>query len=107
VTNTLNSGGLRGISIQELMNLIGRNLLRVTVALLCLGVLQGQIPAGEIRVEVIDPSGAPMGASGHLKSVATGGDRPFQADAQGTYTFDGVPYGTYRLEVSRDGFVTQ
>jgi outer membrane receptor protein involved in Fe transport len=87
------------------------NLAGVAVALVylgaCLGPLLGQVPTGQIRVEVLDPSGAPMEASGRLKSVAGGVDRAFQTDAQGAYTFDGVPFGSYRLELSRTGFVTQ
>jgi outer membrane receptor protein involved in Fe transport len=85
------------------MNLAGY----AAVVLVCLGVLQGQVPAGEIRVEVQDPSGRPMEASGRLQNVATGADRVFQTDALGVYTFTGVPWGAYRLNVSRDGFLTQ
>jgi len=69
--------------------------------------LQGQVPAGEIRIEAADPSGAPMEASGRLKSIAAGLDRVFQTDTQGKFTFEGVPFGSYRLEVTRAGFVTQ
>jgi len=83
------------------------NLAGGAVVLVCLGALLGQVPAGQIRVEVLDPSGAPMTAAVRLRSVASGVDRAFQTDAQGTYTFDGVPFGGYRLEVSRTGFVTQ
>jgi outer membrane receptor protein involved in Fe transport len=83
------------------------NLAGVAIALFSLGTLQAQVPDGQIQVEVQDPSGAPMPASGRLKSVASGADRPFQTDAQGKYTFEGIPDGNYRLEVTRDGFVTQ
>jgi outer membrane receptor protein involved in Fe transport len=83
------------------------NLAGVAVALVSLGALLGQVPAGQIRVDVLDPSGAPMVAALRLRSVAGGVDRAFQTDAQGAYTFDSVPFGSYRLEVSRAGFVTQ
>jgi outer membrane receptor protein involved in Fe transport len=87
------------------------NLAGVAVALVyfgaCLGALLGQVPTGQIRVEVVDPSGAPMVAAVRLKSVAGSVDRATQTDAQGTYTFDTVPFGNYRLEVSRNGFATQ
>jgi outer membrane receptor protein involved in Fe transport len=86
------------------MNRIGRNLWCVAVVA---SLLQAQVSTGELRIEVADPSGAPMAASGRLKSVATGAERRFQTDAQGQYTFEGVPSGNYRLEVVRDGFVTQ
>jgi outer membrane receptor protein involved in Fe transport len=87
------------------MNPAGRNLLCFAVALGC--ALQGQIPAGEIRIDVADPSGAPMDASGRLTSTTTGLDRVFQTDTQGKYTFEGVPFGSYRLEVTRAGFITR
>ncbi len=74
------------------------------VATLTLGA---QTPRGEIRVQVKDPSGAAMEASGTLENLTAGGQRSFQTNAQGTYTLDNLPYGRYRLEISRTGFVTQ
>ncbi len=80
------------------MNLAARNLLCTIVAI---ALLQAQNPTGELRIEVEDPSGAPMAASGHLKNTATGADRPFQTDPQGKYTFEAIPEGNYRLEVAK------
>jgi len=68
---------------------------------------RAQHPAGEIRLEVKDPSGAVMEASGSLQNPATGIARVFQTDSQGTYVFQSLPYGRYRLEVSKRGFATQ
>lgn len=62
---------------------------------------------GAIRVEVKDPSGAPMEASGRLQNPATSLDRRFQTDARGVATLDGLAYGLYRVEISKDGFATQ
>jgi outer membrane receptor protein involved in Fe transport len=60
---------------------------------------------GQIRLEVKDPSGATMAATGKLQtSKAT---ISFQTDPQGTYLFSNLPQGRYRLEVSKTGFVTQ
>ena len=70
-------------------------------------VLFGQPPAGEIRVEVKDPSGSPMEALGKLESLAPGVVRSFQTDAQGTFTLASLPYGRYRLEISKAGFAPQ
>jgi outer membrane receptor protein involved in Fe transport len=70
-------------------------------------VLHAQPPAGEIRLEVKDPSGAAVEASGKLESLAPGVQRNFQTDAQGTSTLGNLPYGRYRLTVSRAGFSTQ
>jgi outer membrane receptor protein involved in Fe transport len=48
-----------------------------------------------------------MQASGKLRSLATGVDRSFQTDSRGAYSFTGLAYGRYRLEVSAAGFATQ
>ena len=69
--------------------------------------LPAQRPTGEIRLQVKDPSGAAMEASGKLRNLASGVVRSFQTDAQGKYAFLSLPYGRYRLEVSRSGFTTQ
>jgi outer membrane receptor protein involved in Fe transport len=69
--------------------------------------LHGQSREGEIRVQVKDPSGAAMDASGKLESLVPGVRRNFQTDALGTYTLGNLPYGRYRLEISKTGFVTQ
>ncbi len=81
----------------------------VWLAALLLGpvMLHGQRPAGEIRLEVKDPSGAAVEASGKLVGVAAGVERSFQTDAQGAYTLGSLPYGRYRLEVAKTGFATQ
>ena len=69
--------------------------------------LRGQNPSGEIRVQVKDPSGAAMQASGTLQGGPSGVQRSFHTDALGTYTLGNLPYGRYRLEISKDGFVPQ
>ncbi len=75
--------------------------------LLCPAGLRAQEPAGEIRLEVKDPSGAAMQASGWLQSLVTGAGSSFETDVRGTYTLGGLPFGRYRLEVSKSGFATQ
>jgi outer membrane receptor protein involved in Fe transport len=70
-------------------------------------LLQAQSPTGEIRLEVKDQSGKVAAASGKLQSPGAGVDRSFQTDARGVYTFQSLPYGRYRLQVSRSGFATQ
>jgi outer membrane receptor protein involved in Fe transport len=69
--------------------------------------LYAQSPAGEIRVQVKDPSGAPMEASGKLESLPSGLQRSFQTDALGTFALGNLPYGRYRLEISKTGFITR
>ena len=73
----------------------------------CAAPIRAQHPTGEIRLEVKDPSGAAMPASGKLQDLASGVVRSFQTDAQGSYAFPSLPYARYRLEVSRGGFATQ
>ena len=75
--------------------------------ILCSVLLHGQRPEGEIRLEVKDPSGAAMEASGKIESSAIGGNRAFQTDAQGVFKFGSLPYGRYRVQVSKKGFATQ
>jgi outer membrane receptor protein involved in Fe transport len=69
--------------------------------------LQIQQLTGEIRIEVKDPSGQAMQATGKLENLLTGVGRSFQTDAQGQYVFGNVPYGRYRLEISKSGFAAQ
>src|ERR1700676_4924739 len=86
---------------------------RRTIGTLCAVVaflspifLRGQNSSGQIYIEVKDPSGVAMQASGKLVGVP-GGDHSFQTDAQGAFTFSDLPSGRYRLDVSKEGFATQ
>jgi outer membrane receptor protein involved in Fe transport len=86
---------------------LGRYLCAAAAIFIAALTLDGQSPEGEIRIQVKDPSGAAMEASGKLESAAPGGQRSFQTDAEGTVTFGNLSYGRYRLEISKAGFVTQ
>lgn len=66
-----------------------------------------QTPTGEIRLEVKDPSGAVMKASGRIESIANRTSRNFETDAQGRYALQDIAYGRYRLTLSAGGFATQ
>src|SRR5262249_42389816 len=70
-------------------------------------LLHAQGLAGEIRLDVKDPTGAVMQASGMLQNVQTGSSRSFQTDANGSFTFGNLTYGRYRVEVAGQGFATQ
>jgi outer membrane receptor protein involved in Fe transport len=65
---------------------------------------QTQSPIGSIHVEVKDPSGAPTEASGKLTGPVTAS---FRTDPTGQYTATNLPYGSYQLEISKNGFTTQ
>jgi len=84
-----------------------RSLFAPTALLFAAFALRGQSPNGEIRVQIKDPSGAVMEASGKLESLAPGVQRTFQTDVHGTYSLVNLPYGRYRLEISKTGFATQ
>lgn len=79
----------------------------VVLVLLAAFTLRAQNPVGEIRLQVDDPSGAGMQASGKLQNRAVGIERDFETDSQGGYTVSGLPFGRYRLEISKPGFATQ
>jgi outer membrane receptor protein involved in Fe transport len=66
-----------------------------------------QARTGEIRFDVKDPIGNAMQAGGKLENLAGGFDVTFETDDEGKYAFEKLPYGRYRLTVSRDGFATQ
>ena len=59
---------------------------------------------GEIRLEVRDPQGAALSASGELDSDVNQVRRTFQITADGSYVARELPFGMYRLSVSAKGF---
>ncbi len=76
----------------------------------CLSVavaLCAQNPVGEIRITVKDQLGAAVQASVKLENPATPFARSVQPNTRGVATFADLPFGRYRLEVSKDGFAPQ
>src|SRR5262249_25699120 len=67
----------------------------------------GQGKTGEIRIEVKDQSGGVIEAGGKLTGLGSDFTRDFKTDTQGATILDKLPYGRYRLEVSKSGFATQ
>lgn len=85
----------------------GRSALLWTMtAWLCLAVVpvRAQLAAGELRLSVVDATGLGLIARGTLASDGSQTNRPFETDAGGTFTFDRLPFGTYRLALSSPGF---
>ncbi|MEP7338861.1 MAG: TonB-dependent receptor [Acidobacteriota bacterium] len=85
-------------------------LLFLAVVLLAMGgsaQAQSRQSSGELRLEVKDPSGKAIEATGKLDNLSTGASRKFQTDAQGRQRFEALLFGRYRLEVSQEGFATQ
>jgi outer membrane receptor protein involved in Fe transport len=62
--------------------------------------------AGELRLQVNDPSGAGVAADGTLKS-GSAPLRSFQTDDQGAYAATGLAAGRYAVEISKSGFANQ
>lgn len=79
----------------------------VRALVLFAAILHAQAPQGEIRLQVKDPSGAPMKTAGKLESLAGGVARDFQTDARGAAAIGDLPFGIYRLRISKSGFATQ
>ena len=86
---------------------LGRGTILFSLALGFTTALHAQAPTGEIRLEIRDPSLAPMQASGRLRSLGPGVDRRFLTSPEGGYVIQGLSLGRYRLEVSKNGFATQ
>src|SRR5262249_39906424 len=97
----------RGSSTSERNRFVMMIRLLTLAILLLAGSAYAQTPNGAIRLEVKDPSGKALEASGRLVNLSTGVNLSFQTDAQGKGALGNLPYGRYRLEVSKDGFATQ
>jgi hypothetical protein len=61
--------------------------------------------AGTVRGTVTDPSGAVIpNAVVHLTNQVSGFDRTAAANSLGEFEFSNVPFNTYRIRISADGF---
>jgi hypothetical protein len=63
-----------------------------------------QRTVGQVRIEVRDPSGIPIDASGTLESDGTQVRRAFDVDSSGVHVAIDLPFGVYRVEITREGF---
>ncbi len=92
------------------MNFIGRTLTAIGLMLgMTLATVQAQTgTGGTISVTVTDPSGASIpGTNLELRSVETNDTHKATTGASGTFAFQSLPFGTYRLEVTKTGFTTR
>jgi outer membrane receptor protein involved in Fe transport len=69
--------------------------------------LTGQQPVGAIRIQVEDPAGAAVEAGGELQGLTKDVALKFRTNAQGVFLIRNLPYGAYRLEISKSGFAAQ
>src|SRR5215469_7084917 len=60
---------------------------------------------GEIDLQINDPSGAALRASGTLTGPHT--NRSFQTGATGAVSLGGLAFGAYRIQVFSQGFAVQ
>src|ERR1700722_16465902 len=60
---------------------------------------------GELQIEVHDPQGAVLSASGELISQGNQFHLDFTVGDDGRYAAQGLAFGVYRVSVSRSGFV--
>jgi hypothetical protein len=75
----------------------------VLVLFTAAGVI-AQRNAGELRLSVVDPSGAPVEAEGRVTNQAADVHRTFATSREGRYTAKILPFGRYTVEVTREGF---
>jgi outer membrane receptor protein involved in Fe transport len=80
---------------------------RASYALFLVAAVYAQSPSGEIRLEVKDPSGAAMEVAGTIENSGAKVNRTFKTDPRGQAALSGLPFGRYRIEVSREGFTRQ
>ena len=74
------------------------------ILLLCASTLFGQTNSGELRLKVTDPSGIGVKAAVQLVSEANQYRNALTTNDHGDLAVQHLPYGVYRLEVSRSGF---
>jgi len=60
--------------------------------------------SGELRLQVMDSTGAGLHAAGSIVGELTGVNRSFETDEQGKFVFRGLPPGRYGLTVRSEGF---
>ncbi len=66
----------------------------------------GQSNTGELRLTVKDQAGLPVQSGVELVSEANELRQTFDTDSQGTLVAKRLPFGTYRVEVTHEGFAS-
>ncbi len=74
------------------------------LALLSAAFLHAQSGTGELRLIVKDQTGAPVPASAELLNQSTHTRLAVDLPPDGRYSFRNLPFGTYRLHVTRTSF---
>jgi len=63
-----------------------------------------QVNYGELRLRIVDPSGAGIQATVELSCVGDGYDETFTSDSSGTLAVQTMPYGVYQIQIKKPGF---
>jgi hypothetical protein len=83
--------------------------IRILGAILCAGLFAAPAAAqrdrGELQIEVRDPQGAVLSASGELVSEGNQFHLDFTVGDDGRYAAQDLAFGVYKVSVSRSGFV--
>jgi hypothetical protein len=74
------------------------------VFLLLVSAALAQTPAGALRGQVTDPSGAAISGANVIMTPASGAPIVIQSNAQGSYEFKTLAAGKYTLTVAAQGF---
>lgn len=74
------------------------------LVLLAATAANAQRARGELRIEVLDPQGAPVPTQAELVSEANQFHRIFQVGLDGRYVVQDLSFGVYRLSLSTEGF---
>src|SRR5262249_3931768 len=70
-------------------------------------VASGQRVSGELRLQVMDATGAGLHASGTIIGRPAGIDRTFETDEGGHLIVRALPLGRYELSIRSEGFTTR
>src|SRR5262245_15744994 len=70
-------------------------------------VASGQRVSGELRLQVMDATGAGLHASGTIVGRSAGIDRTFETDEAGHLIVRALPPGRYELSIRSEGFTTR
>ncbi len=79
-------------------------MLKLYCCLFIAPVLWAQANTGELRVAVSDPTGSPVPASVHLVCESNDYSRNFETGTDGHLVAKRLPFGVYKISVSRSGF---
>jgi len=80
------------------------NMRWIAAILLCVAAVVAQSNVGELRVKVTDQGGLPIPCTIELTSQVNQVQQTLDTDAAGTLAVKRLPFGMYRIVVTRAGF---